>query len=174
MPLVVYKLSENVRLDNSAVSLIKPRIFYRRVVSSNMHIPVRSGRAQLDVACVHQCIPIRFHGIRDFGDRVGFVVVIVRSRCFAFSTPGGFPQQGLQCRHTTADDRNIDLNNAVHHVSFPYNYEPRMSTYSHIRLLDENHVLSVPPSVLTTSIWRTIVVAMTLVNQVSRLRYVIS
>ena len=49
-----------------------------------------------------------------------------------------------------------------------------MSTYSHISLLHEKYVLSVPPTVLTTWIWRTIVVAMTLVSQVSRLGYVIS
>lgn len=97
--------------------------------------------------------------MRDFGDRVGFVVEIIRSRRFAFSLDG-FPQQGLQCRHTTADNRNIGLNNAVHHVSFPCNYEPRLSTYSHTILLDENQV--------------TMVVAMTLVKQVIRLDYVVS
>lgn len=47
----------------------------------------------------------------------------------------------------------------------------RRATYSHIRLLDENHVLSIPPTVWTTSTCRTIVVAMTLVSHVSWLRY---
>lgn len=50
---------------------------------------------------------------------------------------------------------------------------PDCSTYSHIRLLDENQVASWLSSVLTTWTCRTIVVAMTLVNLVSQLRHLI-